>query len=168
MSTLTLTLTLTRTLRQYSFKKTIDPGPGPRPRPRPRPRPWPWPRPRAPTPTPRFTDIPIHYTIKTCLTKKYTVNSPPFFLLHRQDRALTGTGSHLYRGGWRRVYSGVGKEAGKTETPSIFLVSSQTVLRPLSGFDTLPQARLGTLETRMVARNAKRSISTILRKSWAL
>ena len=74
VSTLTLTLTLTRTLRQYSFKKTIDPGPGP-----PRPRPWPRPRPRAPTPTPRFTDIPIHYTIKTCLTKKYTVNSPLFF-----------------------------------------------------------------------------------------
>ena len=44
----------------------------------------------------------------------------------------------------------------------IILVSSQTVPRPLSRFDTLPQVRLGTFEIKMAAINGKtRSISTI-------
>ena len=39
-----------------------------------------------------------------------------------------------------------------------------TITRPLSTFDSHPQAKLGTFETKMAARCAKSSISTILRK----
>ena len=46
----------------------------------------------------------------------------------------------------------------------IFRVSSRTVFRPLSRFDTHPQATLGTFETKMAARNDKRFISVILWK----
>ena len=59
--------------------------------------------------------------------------------------------------------------AGVGDYRSIILVSSQTVPRPLSRFDTLPQVRLGTFEIKMAAINGKtRSISTISRKNRGL
>ena len=52
--------------------------------------------------------------------------------------------------------------AGFEDYCFIILVSSQTVPRALSRFDTLPQVRLGTFEIKMAAINGKtRSISTI-------
>ena len=54
------------------------------------------------------------------------------------------------------------ERAGFEDYSFIILVSSQTVPRPLSRFDTLPQVRLGTFEIKMAAINGKtRSISTI-------
>ena len=46
--------------------------------------------------------------------------------------------------------------------------SSQIIPWPLSEFDTHPQARLKTLETKISACNAKRLISTILPKNRGL
>lgn len=44
----------------------------------------------------------------------------------------------------------------------VFLVSSQTASRPVSRFDTHPQATFGEFETKMTARNEKRFMSVIL------
>ena len=56
---------------------------------------------------------------------------------------------YMYRRGGRRVFF--------------------TIIRPPSTFDIHPQAKLGTFETKMAARCAKSSISTILRKKqWAV
>ena len=46
--------------------------------------------------------------------------------------------------------------------------SSQTIPRSLRRFKTHPQGRLGTFETKMAVRNAKRSIWTILWKRRGL
>ena len=56
-----------------------------------------------------------------------------------------------------RVYSGKGGGGGGA--------SSQNVLRPLSRFETHPQAKLRTFEAKLAACTGKRSISTILQKS---
>ena len=58
------------------------------------------------------------------------------------------------------VYGGGGREARKISRPP----KPSSAPRPLSTFDNHPQARLGTFETMMATHNAKRSISTILRK----
>ena len=63
-------------------------------------------------------------------------------------RALTGTGGHL------GFISSRGAGGGGGNRP------------PPSGFDTHPQAGLGTFETRMADRNAKGS--TILRENRGL
>ena len=82
----------------------------------------------------------------------------PIFPCDRRDRVrLTINGGHLdfqlYRGGGRRG----------------FLASSQTVPRPLSRLDTLPQVRDSVLKIKMAAINGKtRSISTISRKNRGL
>ena len=58
---------------------------------------------------------------------------------------------------------------GVGDYSSIILASSQTVPRPLSRFDTLPQFRLRTFEIKIAAINGKtRSISTISRKGREL
>ena len=59
--------------------------------------------------------------------------------------------------------------AGVEDYSFIILVSSQTLPRPLSRLDTLPQVRLGTFEIKMATINGKtRSISTISRKNRGL
>ena len=77
----------------------------------------------------------------------------------RQDPALTGT-----EGAGVAVYGGGGREARKISTPP----KLSPAPRHLSIFDNHPQARLGTFDPMMATHNAKRSISTILRKNRGL
>ena len=62
--------------------------------------------------------------------------------------------SCILRGGWGGLFG--------------FIPVGEECLPPLSRFDAHLQAKLETFETKMAARSAKRSISTILRKNRGL
>ena len=54
--------------------------------------------------------------------------------------------------------------SGREAIVLFFLPPTQMVAYPLSRFDTHPQARLGTFETKLASNNAKYSILIILEK----
>lgn len=85
----------------------------------------------------------------------------PYFFVRSSGQVLTDTGDYLgficTEGEGVGVYSCDGGGRGGR----FFLAFSQTIPLPLSRFNTHIQDRLGTFETRMAARSAKRAINTL-------